>query len=117
MTIINLTPHALTLISPSGEETIIPPSGEVARVSSTPGALTSPAGFPCLVASPTIFGEVTGLPAPHEGVWFIVSGLVGGALVGKGRQDVLVPGTGPADCPRRNDKGHITGVTRLVAIG
>ena len=116
MNIVNLTPHALTLIAPSGEHTILPPSGTVARVGSTPGAVEARDGFPCLVASPTTFGEVTGLPAPQDGVVFIVSGMVGSALAGKGRTDVFVPGTGPNDGALRNDAGHIVGVTRVVAV-
>ena len=116
MTLVNLTPHAITLIAPSGEHHVIPPSGTVARVASTPGAVEAREGFPCLVASPTKFGEVTGLPAPAEGTVFVVSGMVGSALAGKGRTDVLVPGTGPNDGALRNEAGHIVGVTRLVAV-
>ena len=116
MTIINLTPHAIVLISPSGEEVVVPTSGEVARVASTPGTIREVEGLPVPVAGATMFGDVIGLPSPQEGVWFIVSALVGSALVGKGRQDVVMPGTGPADNARRAS-GHITGVTRLVAIG
>ena len=116
MNIVNLTPHALTLIAPSGEHHIIPASGSVARVASTPGTVEAREGFPCLIASPTKFGEVTGLPAPQDGVVFVVSGMVGSALAGRGRTDVFVPGTGPNDGAVRNEQGHIIGVTRLVAI-
>jgi hypothetical protein len=116
MTLVNLTPHALTLVAPSGEHHILPPSGSVARVTSTPGTVEAREGFPCLVASPTKFGEVTGLPAPQDGVVFVVSGMVGSALAGKGRADVFVPGTGPNDGALRNEAGHIVGVTRLVQV-
>jgi hypothetical protein len=115
-TIINLTPHALTLVSPSGESTTLPASGSVARVTSTPGTVEAREGFPCLVASPTQFGEVTGLPDPTPGTVFVVSGMVGSALAGRGRTDVFVPGTGPNDGALRNEAGHIVGVTRLVAV-
>lgn len=116
MTLVNLTPHALTLVSATGEHTILPPSGAVARVASTPGAVEARVGFPCAVASPTRFGEVTGLPAPQDGTVFVVSGMVGSALAGRGRTDVFVPGTGPNDGAVRNEQGHIVGVTRLVAV-
>jgi len=106
LTLVNLTPHALTLVSATGEHTVLPPSGSVARVASTPGTVGARDGFPCAVASPTVFGEVTGLPDPSAGTAFIVSGMVGSALAGKGRTDVFVPG---------NEAGHIIGVTRLVA--
>lgn len=114
--IVNLTPHALTLVAPSGEHHVIPPSGGVARVASTPGTLAAVDGLPVPVASPTVFGEVTGLPAPVEGTFFIVSAMVGSALAGRGRTDVLMPGTGPNDGALRNEAGHIVGVTRLVAV-
>ena len=116
MTITNLTPHALVLIAPDGTETVVPASGTVARVGSTPGTVEAREGFPCMVASPTVFGEVTGLPEAQEGTMFIVSGMVGSALAGAGRRDVFMPGTGPNDDARRNPAGHITGVTRLVAV-
>ena len=114
--IVNLTPHALTLVAPSGEHTVLPPSGSVARVTSTPGAVEARVGFPCAVASPTTFGEVMGLPDPQDGTVFVVSGMVGSALAGRGRSDVFVPGTGPNDGAVRNESGHIVAVTRLVAV-
>lgn len=108
-TLINLTPHALTLRGTEGD-TVIPPSGTVARVGTLPGALQD-LGLPVPVASPDATGEVTGVPDPTPGVFLIVSGFVGQALAG--RQDILVPGTSPADGPVRNEKGHIVAVTRL----
>jgi membrane-bound lytic murein transglycosylase len=69
-----------------------------------------------MVASATVFGEVNGLPDPQDGFAFVVSGMVGSALTGSGRADVFMPGTGPNDGARRNEAGHITGVTRLVAV-
>ena len=115
-TLVNLTPHALTLIGQDGCETVIPASGMVARVTSTPGTVEAREGFPCAVASATVFGEVTGLPTPTAGTAFVVSGMVGSALAGQGRSDVFMPGTGPQDGARRNEAGHIVGVTRLVAV-
>lgn len=115
MTLVNLTPHALTLVAPDGSSTILPPSGTVARVSTTPGTVGD-IGLPCLVAEPTAFGAVVGLPDPVPGTFLIVSGLVGSALVGKGRTDVLTPGTGPNDNAVRNESGHVVGVTRLVRV-
>ena len=113
MTITNLTPHAITLRAPDGVETTLPSEG-VARVSARPGELTE-CGLPVPVAGPDEVGEVTGLPVPVEGVFFLVSGMVGGALRGT-RADVLVPGTGPADGAIRNKKNHIIAVTRLKRV-
>lgn len=116
MTIVNLTPHPITLRDGEGVDHTIAPSGQVARVSSTPGTLAVVPGVPVPVATPTVFGEVTGLPNAVDGTVFIVSAIVGSALVGKGRSDVFLPGTGPNDGAIRNEKGHIVAVTRLVAI-
>ena len=91
--IINLTPHALTLRAADGTDTILVPSGMVARVASTPGSLTQIPGIPIPVATATVFGAVTDLPDPTPGTFFIVSGMVGAALVGHGRADVLMPVT------------------------
>lgn len=116
MTVINLTPHALTLRAPDGTDNVIPPSGTVARVSNTPGSPTGDqvGGVPVVSADTT--GEVTGLPEPVEGTVFIVSGFVGSALAGSGRDDVLVPGTGPKDGAIRNERGHIVAVTCLKEV-
>jgi hypothetical protein len=111
--LINLTPHAICLRSADGADTVIPPSGTVARVSSTPGALEAVAGIPVPVAGAQTFGGVEGLPEPTPGTMFIVSALVLSALRGS-RPDVVGPGTGPNDGAVRNDRGHIIAVTRLV---
>lgn len=110
MNMINLTPHALTLRTPAGDDIIIEPSGEVARVATTPGAECGELGGVALFSA-TSFGEVEGLPAPKDGVVYIVSGLVGGQV--SGRDDVVVPGTGPRDGAIRED-GRIVAVTRLI---
>ena len=113
--IINLTPHDITLRSPESTDTVIPKSGTEARVPTLPGVRHDIDGVPCAVFDADTLGDVTGLPAPAEGVFYLVSGLVGAALAGK-RSDLLVPGTAPADSPVRNDKGWIVAVTRLKRI-
>ena len=112
-TLINCTPHAITLRAADGTDTVVPPSGTVARVSSTPGALEMVEGLPVPVAGMQTFGGVEGLPAPAPGTMFIVSALVLSALRGS-RPDVVGPGTGPNDGAVRNERGHIVAVTRLV---
>ena len=109
MRLINLTPHALTLKDSYGGESIIPETAPPARVTSHPGSLALP-GFPVPIYEADVMGDVEGLPPPEEGVMFIVSAVVGAAV--KGRHDVLVPGTGPADGAIR-EKGHVVAVTRL----
>jgi hypothetical protein len=115
MNLVNLTPHNINLRTAEGAEIVIPASGTVARVATTPGTLTSIEGCPVPVATPTVFGAVEGLPAPTEGTLFIVSALVAGRCAG--RPDVVSPGTGPNDGAVRNEKGHIVAVTRLIQAG
>ena len=115
--IINLTPHAITLRTPhtslSGESTDhVFESAGVARVTSTPGQRELIDGVPVPVFGRDSFGEVIDLPAPADGVFYVVSGMVGAALNGS-RNDVLVPGTGPKDNAIRNEAGHIVAVTCL----
>lgn len=108
--ILNLTPHSLTLRAPDGTDTVIAPSGTVARVTATPGELETIPGVPVPVARPDAFGDVEGLPEFEEGTIYIVSALVGARVV---RPDVFTLGTGPSDGAIRNDKGQVIAVTRL----
>ena len=106
MTLINATPHSITLVSRRGVEqdskkqflaeakTVeilreIPPSGILARVS----MVNSPAGkIDGIAIESVIYGEIEGLPEPQEGVYYIVSGLVAAAAAKIGRVDCLAPG-------------------------
>jgi len=97
---VNLTPHAIVL----NDGRVFPPSGQVARVSSTHTPFDGDG-----VASLT-FGEVQGLPAPQEGVFLIVSALVAGAAK---RADVVSPASGHPDVVR-NEKGQIQSVPGFV---
>jgi len=106
--LINLTPHAITIRAQDGTETTIPPSGTVARVSSTEEIIGSCpiTGAPIIKR---VFGEVTGLPT--EGNPCLVSALVLSAC--PGRVGMYAPDTGPTAI--RNEAGQIIAVTRLVA--
>jgi hypothetical protein len=104
MTLINATPHSITLVSRRGveqdnrrqflAETVeilreIPPSGILARVS----MVNFPAGEIDGIAIESVtYGEIEGLPEPQEGVFYIVSGLVANAAAKIGRVDCLAPG-------------------------
>ena len=112
--LVNLTPHPLTLRAADGSDTVLTPSGTVARVTSTPGTETTVKGLDIPVMTADAFGEVIDLPEAEAGTFFIVSGMVGAAI--SGRSDVLVPGTGPKDGAVRNEKGHIIAVTRLKMV-
>lgn len=104
MALVNLTPHTLNIVLPSGEVRTLPPSGEVARVAETRTPAGEIDGIPVDLVG---FGEVTGLPAPQEGVTLVVSALVAGAVTG--RSDVVSPGA-----PVRNADGVIIGARGLT---
>ena len=87
-TFVNLTPHALNIHATTGKILTIPPSGVVARVSTTSKVVEVIEG---VEVSEVVFGEVIDLPEPTESTLFIVSGLVLSALQGA-RQDVMAPG-------------------------
>ena len=100
----NLTPHQLNIHKEDGSVMNIEPSGVIARVASKETLDTVIDGVEVFQNS---FGEVQDLPAPEEGVYLIVSGLVLGALGGT-RPDVLAPGQ-----LVRNDKGQPIGAKGL----
>ena len=108
------------LVSDGGARMTIPPSGTVARVGTTPGEhlidYTVEVDSPVPILAPDEWGDVEGLPEPREGTAFIVSALVGLAMEGSGRMDLVMPGTAPADLPERDAQGRITGVRVLKAV-
>lgn len=113
MRILNLTPHALTFISANNnmERYIVEPSGIVARVAAhteSIGSITTDDGF-TIPLTTTVFGQVEGLPAPEEGVVYVVSSLVAGRV--PERHDVYIPNESI-----RDDKGRIVGCLSLGKI-
>ncbi len=84
--IINLTPHAITEVTTG---TTFPPSGTVARVAcDSIHAFNMNDTIPVFI---TKFGDVQDLPAPQDGVVYIVSLLVKQAALD--RHDLVSPGT------------------------
>ena len=98
----NFTPHSIVLNS---GETFV--SEGLARVSA------SFSDFNADGVCQQVFGEVTGLPAPEEGVLLIVSAMVLSAAQAQGRVDVVAPATGHPACVR-NEQGHIVSVPGFV---
>lgn len=98
---VNLTPH--TIVLNNGSE--IPASGNVARVS------VDFTEFDADSICRHEYGEVVGLPAPQEGVCYIVSALV---LAATDRKDLVAPATGHAKC-KRDEKGFIVSVPGFVS--
>ena len=109
--IINLTPHAITIVTGTGgfdgamPAVTYPPSGVVARVATRREVGPTVEGLPTWL---TTFGEVTDLPAPREGVTLVVSALVQGHPAVRGREDVFSPGEAVRDAG-----GNIVGARGL----
>ena len=96
---INLTPHTINM----NDGAAYAASGVVARVANahTPFDENGVASIE--------WGEVTGLPAPQDGVLYIVSALVAQAAK---RPDVVSPASGHPDVVRNN--GQIVSVPGFV---
>jgi len=118
MKLVNLTPHDIVIRTNSdgviGDITV-PPSGVVARVTTTPGQQVR--AYPYTIYSSPTFGEVQGVPpaSDSEDLVYIVSSMVLSHPSVKNRSDVVAPGTGPQDGAIRDEKGRIVAVTRLIA--
>ena len=104
--IVNLTPHAVNFCV-DGNVLTIPASGQLARVS----VQTVPTGevINGIPVMSSVYGNVEGLPAPQDGVVFLVSTLVAGRVTD--RNDVFVPNDFV-----RDDQGRITGCRSLGRI-
>lgn len=101
MNLINLTPHAMTLLRPEGEPLVLPPSGRVASVRMETVPAPPMDGLPVSIVRPE---AVEGLPDREPGTALIVSALVLAAV--PGRADVFAPGPCPAGrsgCPACRD--------------
>lgn len=99
MQIVNLTPHEIRL----NDGKVFPASGQVARVSTSYTDVVVVEGIPFTT---TTFGAVQGLPAPEDGVLYIVSGVVASAC--PDRKDLIAPTTNHPLAKREN--GQIVSV-------
>ena len=119
---INLTPHAITLVV-NNETVTIQPFGEVARVSTQSLPMDEFHGMPVIR---TVYGAVEGMPVTPTPC--LVSGMVLAQLGEEWRGIAFAPATGPSDGAIRSDgvtpgpdgkvipKGQILAVTKLVTV-
>ena len=84
--ILNFTPHALNVVGLDGSVTTFPSVG-VARIATSTVSVNPINGFGVVE---TTFADVTGLPDPQDGVYYVLSRLVFSAC--PGRLDILCPG-------------------------
>lgn len=102
--IVNLTPHALNIVITPDNTLTVEASGTVARLPEIIRPAGKWDGIPITITS---YGEVEDLPAPQEGVLFVVSALV--RLAVPDRKDVASPGR-----LIRNEAGVIIGCVDLT---
>ena len=116
MKFVNLTPHEVVIFDSTGQNIIlkIPPSGQIARVSTTSTIVGLVDEIPI---RKTIYGDIVGLPEPRSDTIYIVSTVVLIALKEKGihRNDVVSPDTNP-DSAVRDDTGRIIGVRYFQVV-
>lgn len=112
MKIVNLTPHALNLMSagPDGPVVTIPPSGQVARCAVTRVQVdTITVDGVTVPINKTQFGAVSDLPDPQPNTVYVVSALVAQAV--PERKDVFI-----TDDAVRDEQGRIIGCRALAHI-
>lgn len=104
-TIINCTPHPITIFGANNEVLLQLPKGEtVPRLTQSSQTVQNIAGIPI---TETVFGETTDLPQQQAGVFLIVSRLV--LAANPDRSDLLVPND-----MVRDDSGNIIGCKSLA---
>lgn len=109
MKLVNLTPHDVVVRLDNREEKVYPSVGS-ARVTTYSEVVGQVDGIDIVSQS---YGDIEGLPAPKEGVLYIVSLVVRMAAQQQGRDDVISPDTSPQGAIR-DDAGRIIAVRRFV---
>ena len=113
MKIINLTPHAVSIVGEGGKEIAsFPPSGQLARCSASTkrvGEISFSEGV-SIPLTCTQLGAVEGLPSPQPDTCFIVSRIIAEAC--PDRTDLLFP-----DQTVRDGEGGIMGCKSLSILG
>lgn len=106
MEIKNLTPHTIVWVKPNGDQIAIPSTGIIRCQCTTEVAET----IGDLVIFQNKYVLEDELPAPKQGVFYIVSALVASQLSGK-RDDVLV-----TNDTVRDESGRIIGCRSFARI-
>ena len=108
---LNMTPHAIAIVSNDGAKTIIPPSGKVARVKTAETVIDS-LDLGINIVSTTVTG-VEGFDGIPQFSLVIVSSMVLDNLPAMFPYRAYAPDTGATAI--RNAEGQIEAVTRLRA--
>lgn len=107
--IINLTPHTVNIVKDGNIKAAFPSEG-IARASQTAEHVGELDGIELVSMK---FGATKDLPAPEDGVYYIVSVITANAARAEGRttSDLLIT----AD-PVRDDSGRIIGCERFALV-
>lgn len=112
-TIVNLTPHRLTVRVEESTVTDyldsdinLEPSGKIARINQTSVTDTPINGIP---TTRTVFGDIVDLPEPAHDTVFVVSLPVAQIAAQQGRRDVVSPDTSPKGGAVRYTEGSLKG--------
>jgi hypothetical protein len=110
MVFVNLTPHDITIIREGKESLNIKASGTVARAEQRREQVGTVDGVP---VNHVVYGKTIGLPAPQDGVAYIVSSLTAQAVKATepSRRDVYI-----TDDAVRDTDGHIIGCRALAQV-
>lgn len=106
--------HAANIRLADGNLTVLAPSGVIANVDTSvvpAGEVTTDLGV-VKTAGKTVYGELTGLPEPQDGVWYYVNMLVFNVATAAGRKDVVMGDSGAS--AERNEKGFVAAITTLI---
>ena len=112
MSLLNLTPHTIKVMTHYGELYEFEPCGTVARVSTTSKVLSQDV-CPGFVVNVTEYGNVEGIPEAGT-EQFLVSAMVLDRLGSEYSGWAFAPDTGPSAV--RNDKGHVDYVVQLKTV-
>lgn len=114
MQILNLTPHAVSVVDENDQVLLSIPSTGVARASQTDEVVGSlEADGQTITVVETVYGEAIDLPEPAEGVCIVVSFITANAARAQGRatHDLLLT-SGLV----RDAEGRIIGCTRFARV-
>lgn len=108
MQFVNATPHDLKVTTKEGEVMVFSKTDVFARVASSVEEVENTSEYRTFYQK---FGEIEGLPAPVDGVLYIVSPIVlsANAASKNPRKDLVAPATGHWEV-KRNDQGNIISV-------
>lgn len=110
MKIVNMTPHALNIIAGNGAVALTIPSSGVARAAQKREHIADlTVDGVSIPVSKSTYGAVEGLPAPVDGVIYVVSALTAQAC--PDRADVFI-----TDDPVRDEAGRIIGCRGLARL-